>query len=267
MEVNSTSHEQEAIANSLLEDITCALENVTRALELLDETVSLQNLTLAEVRRIEEDILPPLIEIYMEARNTFIYVDTNVPIALDEANRLLKAVGNVSIPEFDLEPRHSELDELEAETLELSISASAFNEELDDLIANFTSLNSSAVELLLESEELNMLAQELLAIAHGAQALANDSVEKGNAVIAEAMSILSQLQEKLLDAENFTASLDEVIKSIEMAENDSVTIEERAERSVSQVMEVASVVNMAAQRLQNASQTLATALEVSHTPH
>ena len=261
-EANTTSHEQEALANSLLEDITCALDNASRALELLDEIITLQNSTLADVRRIEDEILPPLFDAYMEARSAFTDADQSVPLALDEANRVLEAVQNISISKFDAESRHGELDKIVADTLELSISASNAQDELELFLTNFTSLNSSAVDLLTESRELNNLAQELLGIAHSARALAENSVAKGNAVIAEGRSILSQLQEKLKDAENFTTGLEEVIRNIESVENGSVAVETKAERNALELVGVASTLNLAAQTLQNASLFVEEALEV-----
>lgn len=261
-EVNSTSHEQQALADSLLDEITCALENATQALELLDETVALQNTTLAKVQQIEEDVLPPLLDIYMEARNTFINISRDAPFALSEARRLQEAIRNISIPDFDVELGHRELDRLENETLELSLAASSIDEELDTLLTNFTILESSATELLMESERLNGLAQELLSIAHSAQALASDSVVSGNAIIAEARDILSQLQRGLSDADNFTVGLAEVLRNIEVAENESAAAEENAGQHAVEVMEIASRVNTAAETLQNASQTLQSAIEV-----
>lgn len=261
-EVNSTSHEQQALADSLLDEITCALENATQALELLDETVALQNTTLAKVQQIEEDVLPPLLDIYMEARNTFINISRDAPFALSEARRLQEAIRNISIPDFDVELGHRELDQLENETLELSLAASSIDEELDTLLTNFTILESSATELLMESERLNGLAQELLSIAHSAQALASDSVVSGNAIIAEARDILSQLQRGLSDADNFTVGLAEVLRNIEVADNESAAAEDNAGRHAMEVMEIALRVNTAAETLQNASQTLQSAIEV-----
>ena len=246
----------------MLDEITCALENATKALELLDETVALQKTTLIEVQTIEDDILPHLIDLYMEVRNTFTDVSGDVPIALDEANRLREAIRNISIPDFNVELRHRELDQLENETLELSLAASNVDAELELLQMNFTILNFSAVELLIESNDLNRLAQELLSIAHSAQALANDSVERGNAIIAEARDILSQLERGLSDADNFTVGLAEVLQNIELAENGSATAEENAGQRALEVKEIASVVYTAAETLQNASQTLQTAIEV-----
>ena len=261
-EVNGTSHEQQALADSLLDEVTCALENATQALELLDETIALQNITLLKVQRIEEDILPPLLDIYMEARSSFTAVSRDAPLALNEAKRLQEAIRNISVPDFNVEQGHRELDRLENETLELSLAASSVDAELDILLTNFTILDSSATELLMESDRLNRLAQELLSIAHSAQALANDSVEHGNSIIAEARDILSQLQRGLSDADNFTVGLAEMLRNIELAENQSSTAEENAGQRVLEVMEIASRVNTAAETLQNVSQALQTAIEV-----
>ena len=260
--MNTTSHKQLALANSLADDITCALENATQALELLYETVALQNVTLVQVQAIEEDVLPPLINLYKEVRNSFTEVARDVPEALEEAKRLQEAVRNISVPDFDVERGHRELDRLENETLALTLAASSVDTELDALQTNFTSLNTSAVELLTESNRLNQLAQELLSVAHSAQALANDSVERGNAIIAEARSILIQLQRGLLDADNFTAGLAEALQSVEQAENESIVTEENAKERAMEVVEIASTVNLAADTLRRASQTLQTVIEV-----
>ena len=261
-EVNTTSHEQQALAYSLLDEITCALENATQALELLNETIALQKTTLAKVQQIEEDILPPLLDIYMEARSSFTAIARDAPLALSEAKRLQEAIRNISIPDFDVEQGHRELDRLENETLELSLAASGVDAELDVLLTNFTILDSSATELLMESDRLNRLAQELLSIAHSAQSLANDSVESGNAIIADARDIFTQLQQGLSDADSFAVGLAEVLWSIELAENESAAAEENTGRSAVEVMGIASRVNTAAETLQNASQTLLTAIEV-----
>ena len=199
----------------------------------------------------------------MEARNVFTDADQNVTLSMEAANRLLEVIRNISTPKFDVERGQRELEQLENSTLHLSISASSIDTELDLLQMNFTVLNSSAVELLLQSDEVNMLAQELLAVAHGALALANDSVEQGNAIIAEARRVLSELQQRLTEADNFTVRLAEVIRNVELAENRSAAAEVNAEQTASEVMEVASTVNMVAQSLENTSQTLQTALEVS----
>ena len=261
-EVNATSHEQQVLADSLFDEITCALENATQALDLLDETISLQNTTLLKVQQIEEDILPPLLKLYMKVRNTFSAVARDTPMALEEAERLREAIRNISIPEFNVEQGHRELDQLENETFELSLAASNVNAEL---LTNFTILNSSAVELLMESDRLNRLAQELLSIAHSVQALANDSVERGNTIISEARDIFNQLQQGLSDANNFTAGLAEVLRNIELAENESTAAEANAGQSAVEVMEITSRVNVAAETLQNASQTLQAAIEVNIT--
>jgi predicted RNase H-like HicB family nuclease len=261
-DVNTTSHEQQALAYSLLDEITCALENATQALELIDETIALQNATLAKVQQIEEDILPPLLEIYMEARGSFMAIARDAPLALTEARRLREAIRNISIPDFDVERGLRELDRLENEALELSLAASSVDKELNILQANFTILNSSATELLMESDRLNGLAQELLTIAHSAQALAYDSVEGGNTIIAEARDILSQLQRGLSDTDNFTVGLVEVLQNIELAETESVAAEEIVGQRAMDVVEIALRVNTAAETLQNASQTLQTAIEV-----
>ena len=261
-DVNTTSHEQQALAYSLLDEITCALENATQALELLDKTITLQNTTLAKLQQIEEDVLPQLVEIYMEAKRSFMAMARDAPLALTEARRLQEAIRNISIPDFDVERGLRELDRLENETLTLSLAASVVNEELDALLVNFTMLSSSATELLMESDRLNGLARDLLVIAHSAQSLANDSVDRGNAIIAEARDILSQLQRGLSDADNFTVGLAEVLRNIELAENDSAAAEEIVGQRAVEVMEIASRVNTAADTLQNASQTLQIAMEV-----
>ena len=261
-DVNTTSHEQQALAYSLLDEIACALENATQALELLDKTIALQNTTLAKLQQIEEDVLPQLVEIYMEAKRSFMAITRDAPLALTEARRLQEAIRNISIPDFDVERGLRELDRLENETLTLSLAASVVNEELDALLVNFTMLSSSATELLMESDRLNGLARDLLVIAHSAQSLANDSVDRGNAIIAEARDILSQLQRGLSDADNFTVGLAEVLRNIELAENDSAAAEEIVGQRAVEVMEIASRVNTAADTLQNASQTLQIAMEV-----
>ena len=259
---NVTAHEKESQAESLLNDITCALENATVALERLNETIVLQNSTLSEIQMFEEVVLPPLIDTYMAARSAFAEADQNVEATLDEAKRLLEYAQNVTFPEFDVEQGQRELDELESEILQLSISASEVFDDLDEVLSNFTILNSSAIELLDESQELNLLAQELLSIAHGAQALASNSVEQGNSIIEETRDILSKLQDQLSNADNFSTGLAELLKNIVLAENESVSVEKRAEASATEVMEAAVTVNMAAQTLQNASETLLTVIEV-----
>ena len=261
-DVNTTSHEQQALAYSLLDEITCALENATQALELLDKTIVLQNTTLVKIQRIEEDILPQLVEIYMEAKSSFMAITRDAPLALTEARRLQEAIRNISIPDFDVERGLRELERLENETLTLSLAASVVNEELDALLVNFTVLSSSATELLMESDRLNELARDLLVIAHSAQSLANDSVDSGNTIIAEARDILSQLQRGLSDTDNFMVGLAEVLRNIELAENDSAAAEEIVGQRAVEVMEIASRVNTAADILQNASQTLQTVMEV-----
>lgn len=260
--MNTTSHEQQALTYSLLDEITCALENATQALELLNKTIALQNTTSAKLQQIEEDILPQLLEIYMEARSSFMVIARDAPLTLTEGRRLQEAIGNISIPDFDVERGLRELDRLESEAFELSLAASVVDEELDALLANFTILSSSATELLMESDRLNRLALELLAIAHSAQSLANDSVEGGNMIIAEARDILNQLQQGLSGADNFMVGLAEVLRNIELAENDSAAAEEVVGQRAVEVMEIASRVNTIAQTLQNASRTLQTAIEV-----
>ena len=260
---NVTAHEKDSLAQSLLDDVTCALENATRALELLNETITLQNATLAMVQRFEEEVLPPLIDVYMEARSAFADADRDVTLALNEAKTLLETAQNFSLTEFDVGEGHRELDGLETDILQLSVSASEVDNELDLILVNFTILNSSAVDLLNESQELNRLAQELLSIAHGTQALANDSVEQGNDIIAEARDILARLQDQLSNSDNFSTALAELLRNVELAESESVIVENRTIESATEVMGVALTVNTAAETLQNASETLMIVIEVS----
>ena len=264
-EANEVSLDQILIATNLLQQATTTLSNATTSLQLLQQAIDLQDQTVVIVEMIRNETLPRLDGLYSEGVAALTSAQISVPIALENATRILETILNISIPEYNVELRREQLEQLRIETIILFNSTSQLGSELDFLQANFSSYNATAFNLISESEALNNEATNLLLIAEGALHFANDSVVSGNAVIDEANRLLAELQERFIEAQNFTDGLEGVIRNIELAENQSLVAENETITRARELMEVMFAINRAASLLEEASVTLRNAFEVE--PH
>lgn len=254
--------DQELVATSLLQQATSTLTNATTSLQLLRQAIDVQDQTVVIVEIIQNETLPRLEGLYLEGVEALRSAKIGVPIALENALRILETILNISFPDYNVESRREQLEQLRIETIMLFNSTTQLDFDLDILQANFSSYNATAFNLVSESEALNNEATNLLLIAEGALHFANDSVLRGNDVIDEANRLLAELQERLIEAKDFTSGLEGVIRNIELAENRSLVAESETIVRGRELMEAVIAANRATSLLEEASVTLRNAFEV-----
>ena len=257
---NGTSFEHEALSLELLEQITGAFQNATQALQLISETIAIQNSTLEALLALETDILPRLEELVNSGAPLLERLRLDLPDAVVLATEVLVRAMNTTVPDYT--PDLQRLEMLRTQNQELLAAAVEVRAQIIALTSNFTDLNETAQALLAESRALNMEADELLARAHAAFTSASRSVEAGDDITREALDLLRQLNQTLQSMGNFTAGLAEVLRNIELAENQSSLAGEAAERGVLEVGEASLALEQAATLLEEASASLILAFQV-----
>ena len=261
-EANTTSFSQEMLSQNLLNQAAGALNNATMAFQLLCDAIALQNATTRLVDRLVQERLPLLEELFHVARDALMTVEQDVPLALSRAQRALELAINLTIPNYGIESLQREVKLLDNRTKVILDSTDMIDLELNTLRSNFSTLNTSSRVLLQESQQLRQEASSLFLRAHGALYFANSSVNVGNSFIESVREVLTELQARLADVDNFTRDLAEVIRNIELAENLSSLAQSEAERVGNELREAVMQANTAADLLDSASTILQEALRV-----
>lgn len=261
-EANTTSFSQEMLSQNLLNQAAGALNNATMAFQLLCDAIALQNATTRLVDRLVQERLPLLEELFRVARDALMTVEQDVPLALSRAQRALELAINLTIPNYGIESLQREVELLDNRTKVILDSTDMIDLELNTLRSNFSTLNTSSRVLLQESQQLRQEASSLFLRAHGALSFANSSVNVGNSFIESVREVLTELQARLADVDNFTRDLAEVIRNIELAENLSSLAQSEAERVGNELREAVMQANTAADLLDSASTILQEALRV-----
>lgn len=259
---NSTSHEQETLALSLLEQAMGALSNAGEALDLLCQAIALQNKTTAAVERLDQVMLPEIEEIFSMAREALDMAERDVPLALNQSRMALEQIQDLLIPDYDVESLQNEVETLQNRTETVLVSQANIDSRLEELKINFTSLNETAQMLLQESRDLTHEASELLIQAHAALELANAAVDQATADHNRAMTVLEGLRAQLGNISNFTDELAAVIRNIERAESLSAMAEEEAQTKAGELREAIQVANTATLLLEMAIEDLLQAMMV-----
>lgn len=249
-------------ASSLLEQVTLTLVNASTALQQLQRTVVLQNQTQTAVGVIEAAVssLEGLGQGVSEALDN---ATRDVPIALSEASRALAAILNISLDGLDFRSRSEEVARLENDVSTVAGLVNSSSSLLGIIRSNFSVLNTSATLTLTRSQQLNAEAGVLLNRSREALSLANNSATQGNIIIAEANRLLLELKERFSMAQNLSAGLEEVIRSVEEAERLSLLAERDAQSATAIVEQIAARVNTIVSILEEASATLSETLVVS----
>ena len=253
-------------ASLLLEGVSVSLQNASSALQRLRDTIVLQGRLQAALEVANSDLLA-LELLAEEAEETLEEAAMDVPIAAMEATRVLAAILDISLEDFDLDfdPRSKgmEVDDIEEEITRESASVDIANRFLSSIRENSTSLNSSAAEILTRSQELNDEARLLLDRSIAAFSLANASAVLGNLVIDDAAMLIFELEIAFGTVMNFSNGLEAVIRNLEMAERQSLEAEQAAEQAEEDLGSVARSVNASAALLEDVSAMLNETLAVS----
>lgn len=261
-EADVVSFELQLVATSLVENATLTLNDASLALQRLFDTIDLQEQVQVVLR-----VLNINLGLFEDQAEAVVYALDNatldVPIAQSEASRALAAILEVSLSSLDPESRQREVATLESEVSNTGNLVNETSSFLEAIRSNFSALNTSALETLTRSQELNIEAGLLLNRSRAALSLANDSAAQGNRIITEAEEILRELRRRLSDARNLSSGLDEVIRNVEMAENLSLSAEQRAQLADKEVREIADNVNTTMDLLDGVSEMLSDTMVVS----
>lgn len=246
----------------MLQEVTDIIINATASLDLLNQLLDIQAQTLTVVYIIQNETLPYLDALLLEGSETLASAKINVAAALANATYILDKILSISIFEYNVESGRVKLQQLNTRNHILFNLTSQLNFDIDFMRTNFSFYNLTAFNLTLNSMALNAEATNLLVIAEGAFQFANNSVSRGNVVINEATRLLFELQRQLSDVGNFTNGIEQVIKNIELAENQSLVAETQTLDNERELMEAVIAANRAASLLEEAGMTLQNAFKV-----
>lgn len=253
-------------ASLLLEAVSVSLRNASSALQRLRDTVVLQGQVQTALEVVDSDLIA--LELLAEGVGGALdEAAMDVPIAAMEAARALAAILNISLEDFDLDfdpdSKRVQVDGIEEGVVRVSVLVDNAEVFLGDIRGNFSTLNTSAVQMLARSRELNAEARLLLDRSRAALSLANASATLGNLVITDAAVILLELEMAFADVMNFSDGLGAVIRNVQVAERQSLEAELAAEQAEEDLRGVASSVNASAVLLEGVSAMLSETLAVS----
>ena len=209
LNANQTAGAQYSLAISLLADALTSVTSAQEAVELLSETIALQNATSVAIDSLQERQLL-LDVVFTSASSELREVEVTVPSVLSQAKALLSRLRNISLGDYDTTSLEARADRLVNLTRDLESDTASVLADVEAAEEEVAGVRERASLVLAEATSLNLLAVELLARAHAALSFANSTVEEGNKFIASVEQLLSDLQERLGDSQGFVNGLEEV---------------------------------------------------------